>query len=210
MSRGTLPAIGVELRESGAEKALLRGDNRNINERETNGQHQRDRPTEQRHGKAGGDKHGAQVERVAGVRVGAGRGEFAVLFHVACGVGAQPKAGQHQRQAPGNGGGLRRAPPEFEQIERGGQKAERNADAAGDALPARDPVVAATAFGRRLMRGSCRSAAGHFVRPASDRAVVGGVEHVFGRDGQQAGLGLGTAGVVAEALGTAQHLKRVP
>jgi hypothetical protein len=62
-------------------------------------------------GKAGGDQHRAQIERVAGVGVGAGHRQFAILFHVAGRVGAQPEAGQHQHQAPGHGGRQGRAPP---------------------------------------------------------------------------------------------------
>ena len=105
-----------------------------------------DGPTEQRDGKSGGNQNRAEVERIAGMGVGAGLGQFAILFDVSGGIAAQPEAGQDERQAPGDGGGLRARRAKFEEIERGGEKAERHANAAGDALPAGDPVGGRTAL----------------------------------------------------------------
>jgi hypothetical protein len=62
-------------------------------------------------------------------------GEFAVLFDVAGGVGAQPETGQNKKEAAGHGGGNGSAARQLKEIEAGSKEAEGHADAACDALP---------------------------------------------------------------------------
>ena len=178
------PAILFEFRKRRTKKTLLRRDDGNIDRQKSQRQHQRHRPTKQRHGKARGHEHRSEIQRVPRVSVWASRRQFPILLHRSGSIAAKPQAGHDQHQAPRHGSRPRSMPPKLEDVKRGGKKAQRHADTARNALPARDPILARliqmhrtlsgyrTLLGNRTLLG-CRTLSGY-------RTLLAGTGNVKG------------------------------
>ena len=142
--------------------------------------------------KPGGNQNRAQVERVAHmcrkVRSWSAPDSFSRsrMRRLAAKAPGPPAPGSRQWPPAGL------PPPKLKDVKRRGGEPERNADAAGNALPLADPVAH-----RAASRG----------RPASpsDIYFFHRLQHVTRRDGQQARLRCVAARVVAQAQGAAQY-----
>src|SRR5579863_679496 len=209
-------AIVVEAGKCGAEKTLFRCDDRNVDDSEAEGENERDEPAQEGERKSSSNEHGAEIERIASERVRAACSELAIFLYCSGGPGANRETGEDEKQAPEDCTGMERLPPKFEEVERGGEEAERDANATGDALPTVDCAWRrGRSVGWTWLWRKCAAHAGAarwrgelgrgLLIPGFGGELIGGAENIIRRDGEHAGFRRGAASVIAKAVGAAQH-----
>src|SRR5580698_1671036 len=124
--------IRIKVGEFRPQKLFFRANNRNINDGEQCCQQEHDHNALRCGSKTECNQHGADIQRIAGMRIRSGHRQLGVLLHVSGGISAQPEAGQHKKQAPRHGYECWTRQPE---IHTGKDKAHGNANAPRDSAP---------------------------------------------------------------------------
>ena len=189
---GDVAGVVLELAEAVTQVGFFGADDGKIDGEEQDDHDGRDPEAARGDGESEGDDEGSEIERVARVGVGAGGGELLVLVDVSGGEGADEDAGSGEEEAGGDRGPGRMREVE---VDDGEKESERHADAAGDAGPSGGRGGSGRGSGDGIA-GGIRHAA-----PSNSRAAAA---TWAGWMASESFVGLGTAPMAGDAVGTAQ------